>query len=645
MLYGEVFADEIDPECGNLPGQVPCHTGRWINPAVMSTYLLVANILLINLLIAVFNNIFNEVNSVSHQVWMFQRFTVVMEYEQKPVLPPPLIILSHVYLILKYLKRKMKGEREPYDNGLKLFLEKDDLERLYDFEEECVEGYFAEKEFKLLQSPDERIKVTTERVENIVQKVEDINTKENNQFMTMQNLEFRIRKVEEVEEQILNQLQVIHRFMATKMVDDLPDVKLIEDRTRKISERSETTSENESHLCVQPVRRRPTRSLTEIRPDAYIFDDGLHFEVRTVEEKDENSDSGDGGLVMHPPRQRKVNICERQQSSESKLSATESSERGEESDISSDALTNMNLDTIRYTHPMTFRRDSTARRSSEGGDSDKGSQATRGPRRQFSTHSEPDNSEHSYQLTERAGTVERSVTFGEPRITVIPPSTSGTNPRSMLMAMHTEYTSITDELETVCGLLSPPRTPRLLSPPRPGQMQHQPRRRHASEMSNPEMALYIEKEHLRDAEENDYLLMENLIQRRYDEDDFLYMDQNPTLLSVVQETREYRNTARSLRRASAIEADLTPIMPPADPNFPSCSKDEAINAEDISYRQNSSESTRSDNSNNDTTLLVSESAPMRPTILIDSSQLPTIKRKLPKTDSKASLHIQSETMC
>lgn len=34
----------------------------------MSMYLLIANILLINLLIAVFNNIFIEVNAVSHQV-------------------------------------------------------------------------------------------------------------------------------------------------------------------------------------------------------------------------------------------------------------------------------------------------------------------------------------------------------------------------------------------------------------------------------------------------------------------------------------------------------------------------------------------------------------------------------------------------
>jgi len=81
---------------------------------------------------------------------MFQRFTVVMEYEQKPMLPPPFIIFSHIFLLVKFLKRKLKGKEETYDNALKLFLDKDDLERLYDFEEECVEGYFRYFEFLFL---------------------------------------------------------------------------------------------------------------------------------------------------------------------------------------------------------------------------------------------------------------------------------------------------------------------------------------------------------------------------------------------------------------------------------------------------------------------------------------------------------------
>lgn len=40
-----------------------------------------------------------------------------------------------------------------------------------------------------------------------------------------------------------------------------------------------------------------------------------------------------------------------------------------------------------------------------------------------------------------------------------------------------------------------------------------PRSRHASEMSNPEIARYLEMEHLKNAEENDYRLMEGLIKQ------------------------------------------------------------------------------------------------------------------------------------
>uniref|UniRef100_UPI00358F2D64 transient receptor potential cation channel subfamily M member 1-like n=1 Tax=Myxine glutinosa TaxID=7769 RepID=UPI00358F2D64 len=73
MIYGEVFVDQIDrkaklhiyameinPPCGdNLYDEdgkrmPPCIPGAWISPAIMACYLLVANILLVNLLIAVF---------------------------------------------------------------------------------------------------------------------------------------------------------------------------------------------------------------------------------------------------------------------------------------------------------------------------------------------------------------------------------------------------------------------------------------------------------------------------------------------------------------------------------------------------------------------------------------------------------------
>ncbi|XP_075216680.1 transient receptor potential cation channel, subfamily M isoform X1 [Lycorma delicatula] len=547
MLYGEVFADTIDPPCGDEPGMEKCQTGRWITPFVMSMYLLIANILLINLLIAVFNNIFIEVNAISHQVWMFQRFTVVMEYEQKPVLPPPLIVFCHIYLILKFLKRKVQGIQETYDNGLKLFLDSEDLERLYDFEEECVEGYFREKESLRHMSTEDRIKQTTERVENMYQKVEDINQKENNQNSSLQAVEFRIRKLEELAEQTLSTLGVIHRFMATYNRGGMIDPELIPERLRRCSDRSEAGLSEVSDVSVPPPpphprRRPPTRSLTEVRPDPPFFNEGLFFQVKrptTIEaetaqplpEEDENKKS-------------EVSVC--------------SSDGGDlavsEHDIATAA--------------SAAGASSTRRQSSSGSVQGGGNQYlnTLIPRQLSQTHSEPDNSTCD-PLGTKPSLVERSVTWAEPRIKVIPPPGA----RSMLMAMHTEYTRrnmknegnqsssrsmnftcITDELETVCGLLSPPRSPSLLSPPRPeGSSAAGPSRRsrHHSEMSNPEMALYLEKEHLKDAEESDYQLMEGLIQRRMQRSDSNDKFHNNAFFLTASQ-------GRSLRRSSAIEGDL-----------------------------------------------------------------------------------------
>lgn len=51
MLYGEVYAGEIDT-CGDEGTN--CVPGNWIPPILMTVFLLIANILLINMLIAIF---------------------------------------------------------------------------------------------------------------------------------------------------------------------------------------------------------------------------------------------------------------------------------------------------------------------------------------------------------------------------------------------------------------------------------------------------------------------------------------------------------------------------------------------------------------------------------------------------------------
>ncbi|KAM8973895.1 transient receptor potential cation channel subfamily M member 1 [Pelodytes ibericus] len=224
MIYGEVFADQIDlyameinPPCGDnlfdedgkrLP---PCIPGAWLTPAIMACYLLVANILLVNLLIAVFNNTFFEVKSISNQVWKFQRYQLIMTFHDRPVLPPPMIVFSHLYILLKRIccrcRKMQEGDLDERDRGLKLFLNDEELKKLYEFEEQCVEEYFQEKEDEQQSSNDERIRVTSERVENMSMRLEEVNEREHFMKASLQTVDLRLSQLEELSGRMVNALE------------------------------------------------------------------------------------------------------------------------------------------------------------------------------------------------------------------------------------------------------------------------------------------------------------------------------------------------------------------------------------------------------------------------------------------------------
>ncbi|KAK2854364.1 hypothetical protein Q5P01_007025 [Channa striata] len=224
MIYGEVFADSIDlyameinPPCGDnmydedgkkLP---PCIPGAWLTPAIMACYLLVANILLVNLLIAVFNNTFFEVKSISNQVWKFQRYQLIMTFHDRPILPPPLIIFPHIYIVLKRLcchcRRRQEGEQDERERGLQLVLTPDELKSLHEFEEQCVEEYFREKDDEQQSSNNERIRVTAERVENMSMRLEEVNEREHSMKASLQTVDLRLAQLEEFSARMMNALE------------------------------------------------------------------------------------------------------------------------------------------------------------------------------------------------------------------------------------------------------------------------------------------------------------------------------------------------------------------------------------------------------------------------------------------------------
>uniref|UniRef100_A0A8C3UJX8 non-specific serine/threonine protein kinase n=1 Tax=Catharus ustulatus TaxID=91951 RepID=A0A8C3UJX8_CATUS len=177
MMFGEVYAGEID---GSSDSSIYCPPGSFLTPFLQAVYLFVQYIIMVNLLIAFFNNVYFDLKSISNKLWKYNRYRYIMTYREKPWLPPPFILLSHFGLLMKCIFHHQPPnelDQEEGDVGLKLYLSDEELKKLHDFEEQCVEEYFHEKSENLSSSGSERIRLTTERVEEMFQQLKEVHEK------------------------------------------------------------------------------------------------------------------------------------------------------------------------------------------------------------------------------------------------------------------------------------------------------------------------------------------------------------------------------------------------------------------------------------------------------------------------------------
>ncbi|XP_072551935.1 transient receptor potential cation channel subfamily M member 7 [Salminus brasiliensis] len=197
MMYGEVYAYEIDVCANNSDPNVKplCNTGVWLTPALQAVYLFIQYILMVNLLIAFFNNVYLQVMSMSNLVWKYQRYHFIMAYHDKPVLPPPLIIFCHIASLLSFLCKRRKKDSA---YGPKLFLTEEDQKKLHDFEEQCVETYFHEKDDKFHSGSEERIRLTSDRVETMSIQLREVGNRVNFIKRSLHSLDSQIGHLQDL---------------------------------------------------------------------------------------------------------------------------------------------------------------------------------------------------------------------------------------------------------------------------------------------------------------------------------------------------------------------------------------------------------------------------------------------------------------
>ncbi|XP_050410317.1 transient receptor potential cation channel subfamily M member-like 2 [Patella vulgata] len=128
-IYGELFLDDIEGTnpCTDNPDKYdtnselrcPSAVGKYVAPLFLGIYVLFTNVLLLNILIAMFSKTFNDIQKKSYSYWCLQRYQLIHEHYDRPFLPPPLIVFVHLYRICKWLKRKCTNKHNEEQNIFK----------------------------------------------------------------------------------------------------------------------------------------------------------------------------------------------------------------------------------------------------------------------------------------------------------------------------------------------------------------------------------------------------------------------------------------------------------------------------------------------------------------------------------------------
>ncbi|GCC19199.1 hypothetical protein chiPu_0018262 [Chiloscyllium punctatum] len=162
-------SDPYKPMCPEHDSEKIPTFPEWLTTMLLCLYLLFSNILLLNLLIAMFNYTFQVVQDNTDIIWKFQRYPLIEEYYCRPPAPPPFIVFSHIFLLIEHLvQRKPRWKHKKFKKQLD---EKEEAELLA-WEAIIKENYLMKQNRREKQSLNQQINYTKEKVDAVAEAID-----------------------------------------------------------------------------------------------------------------------------------------------------------------------------------------------------------------------------------------------------------------------------------------------------------------------------------------------------------------------------------------------------------------------------------------------------------------------------------------
>lgn len=106
--YDECSGDSRSFVCSE---DKPCQYGKIIIQVFLAVYMMLASVLMLNLLIAVFSKTYESMTLENRDnlLWKWQRYDLMMEFKQRSAVPFPLSLIAYVLRLVRWLWRRCCG--------------------------------------------------------------------------------------------------------------------------------------------------------------------------------------------------------------------------------------------------------------------------------------------------------------------------------------------------------------------------------------------------------------------------------------------------------------------------------------------------------------------------------------------------------
>ncbi|XP_070540273.1 transient receptor potential cation channel subfamily M member-like 2 [Ptychodera flava] len=171
QLYGELFLDAMNTTNDK---QIPDTVSSVAFSMFLAVYLIIGNLLLLNILIAIFSGVYQRIEANSRREWRHKRYFLVREYQEKPSLPAPFSICIYIYRIIKYCFSKC--QKQGVNNDI-LYLHgtnvDDERRNLNELELKCLDSYKRRQQQKEQPSLETKLSQLEKRLKHMERILED----------------------------------------------------------------------------------------------------------------------------------------------------------------------------------------------------------------------------------------------------------------------------------------------------------------------------------------------------------------------------------------------------------------------------------------------------------------------------------------